>query len=462
MSISGLLSTARDSLNVSQMAIDITGGNVANVNTPGYTRQRVHMTSVNNINVGDVSAQVGVGVSQVERVYDRYINSQIIEQQQNTGYSDSMLQGLQNIEGVLDDTNGGGLNDQLNSFWAACESLSQNPGGQVERSTLLSTAQNLTSTLTTYKQGLDTINTDMNNNIADVVAKINSDTSQIADINLRILGSAANNGDNNDLIDKRSQVIKDLSSLVNIRQIENADGTINVYLPDGHALVENTKSQSLRVVKVGNAISNVVYSADTAGGSLNSTLTKGKLGAFVQLQDTIIPEYINDINNFTIAFSNSVNGLHRVGFDAYGNTGTDFFTIADTTNAAGTVGVNSAIAADVNRIAASTTVSGDGENANQLASVQNELLMNSNTSTLNSFLSSMVGQIGSQVANANTNSTYQTAIMNSLDNQWQSTSGVSIDEEMINLMKYQMGYNASGRLITTVNNLLDTLMGIIK
>jgi flagellar hook-associated protein 1 len=462
MSISGLLSTARESLNVNQMAIDITGGNIANVNTPSYTRQRVDMTSINNVNVNGVSAQVGVGVGQVKQIYDRFINSQIVEQQQNTGYSDATLQGLQNIQGILDDTNGGGLNDQLNSFWAAWESLSQNPGGQVERSTLLSTAQNLTSTLTTYKQGLDSINKEMNNNIAGVVAQINSDTSQIADMNFLIMGPAGNNGDKNDLIDKRSQLLKDLGSLVNINQSENADGTINIYLPDGRALVESTNSQSLSVTIGGNARSSVEYSADISGGTLNSALTKGKLGAFVQLQDTIIPEYMNDLNDFTTTLSNRVNGFHKVGFDAYGNTGTDFFTITDAANAAGTIGVNSVIAADVNRIAASVTVSGDGGNANQIASVQNELLMNSNTSTLNSFLSSMVGQIGSQVADAKTNSDYQTAIMNSLNNQWQSISGVSIDEEMINLMKYQMGYNAAGRLITTVNSLLDTLMGIIK
>jgi len=141
MSISSLLFTSRDPLISNQTAIDIAGGNIANVDTPGYSRQRTDLSSV--VNVKSASAQIGVAVSRIERVYDRFVESQIIDQQKNTGYSDTFLQGLQNIEVMTDDTRGGGIGDQLSKFRSSWGDLSKNPGGIVEQSALLSAGENL-------------------------------------------------------------------------------------------------------------------------------------------------------------------------------------------------------------------------------------------------------------------------------------------------------------------------------
>ena len=157
MAISNLLLTARDSLFAHRLAIDLTGGNVANVNTPGYTRQRLEMKSVGSVNIRG-NTQIGVAISRVERIYNQYIESQFIEQKQKSSYSDTLLQGLQNIERTLDDTSGNGINDRLNQFWSSWESLSNNPAGKVERNDLLFAAKNLAEALNSYKQNLDTIN----------------------------------------------------------------------------------------------------------------------------------------------------------------------------------------------------------------------------------------------------------------------------------------------------------------
>jgi flagellar hook-associated protein 1 len=195
---------------------------------------------------------------------------------------------------------------------------------------------------------------------------------------------------------------------------------------------------------------------------VNAAMTKGKLGAYVELQDSVVPKYIDYLDDFAQALATRVNEIHGSGFDAYKNAGLAFFEIPDMDNIAGTIRVNTAISADVNRIAASKSVTGDGENASALAAVQNELIMNSNTSTLNSFMATVVGEIGSEVATAKTNSNHQTIIMNHLQNQRESVSGVSIDEEMIRLIKYQMGYNAAGRLCSVCDEMLDTLMNLVK
>jgi flagellar hook-associated protein 1 FlgK len=143
MSISSLLFTSRDPLISNQMAIDIAGGNIAHVDTPGYSRPQTDLSSVVNVNVNAASAQIGFAVSRIERVYDRFIEFQIIDQQQNTDYSNTFLQGLQNIEVMIDDTQGGGIGDQLSKFWSSWGDLSKNPGGIVEQSALFSTGENL-------------------------------------------------------------------------------------------------------------------------------------------------------------------------------------------------------------------------------------------------------------------------------------------------------------------------------
>jgi len=205
----------------------------------------------------------------------------------------------------------------------------------------------------------------------------------------------------------------------------------------------------------------MVCAAGAPGESLNNALTKGKLGAYIELQSEIVPQYVDYLNQFTTTLVSRVNELHASGYDAYNNTGEGFFTIADASNASGTIEVSSLIVADANRIACSASVSGDGEIAGNIAAVQDELLMDNTTSTLNSYVAAMVGQIGNQVANAETENDYQTLIMNQLDNQRESVSGVSIDEEMIQLIKYQMGYTAAGKLCNTVNEMLDTLMSLV-
>lgn len=598
MSINSLLFTARDALIANQMAIDITGGNIANVNTPGYSRQRTDLKSVGGVDVGGGTTQIGVTVSGIQRIYDRFIEAQIIDQRQNTGYSETLLQGLQNIEMTIDDTQGAGISDQLSRFWSSWSDLSKNPGGIVERSALLSTAQDLTDSLASYKNNLDAIKSDLGRSITHTVVQINEKIDEIRDLNIRIMETLGENGEKNDFLDKRTQALKELAALTNITQFENDNGMVNVYLSNGEPLLQGTLIQTLTVKQNAEGQSDV--SSSLSGETVNSALTGGKLGALIELQGRIIPEYINYIETFTQSFADRVNELHREGFDAYNNTGVNFFetpnavsqilggaeslydnigdeitaattwqnvyddgggsaglingdvisfsgssragetvsgsyTITDTatdtiqglltaienafgqqatasinasgqiaiadkitgrsgigltfdyteahvlnfgttltTNPsgqqghyaagtiAGTLRVNTVIAADINRFAASTSVTGNGDNAGLIAAVQNQLLMNNKTSSLGSFLAATVGQIGQEVAMAKTSSERHTVIAHLLDNQRESVSGVSIDEEMIRLINYQMGYNAAGKLVSIVDEMMDTLMGLVR
>lgn len=470
MSVSNLLLTARDSLNAYQLAIDITGSNIANVNTPGYTRQRAEFESVGSINVKAKSAQLSVNIDRISQIYNSYIDSQVVTQQQNTGYSEEMLQGLQNIEVIIDDTNGGGLSEALNAFWASWEDLSQNPEGSIERSALYSASENLVDTISFYQQNLDDLNGELKNSITDVIGQINDKISEITSINSRLVSAGENVGDNNDLLDKRREALKELSSMIDINYIENADGTINVYLSNGQPLLQSHIGHNLSYEPTADGQMNI-YSKDVSDQPLNNAIKKGKLGALMELHTQTVPEYLDYLDDFAFALANSVNDAHKSGYDAYQNTGVAFFevSVSDpsdpncTENAAATIKINPDIMSDLYRIAASSSVTGDGVNASKIASIQeNMLTIGDKPSTLYSFVSSIVGLIGHQVSSAQTEDDHQTIILTNLTNQRESVSGVSIDEEMISLTKYQMGYTAAAKLCNTANELLDELMSILK
>ena len=462
MSINNLLYTVRDTFTANQLALSVVGANIANVNTPGYSRQRVDMVAVGDVDIKGLGAQFGVSVQQISRIYNRYIESQVLQQQQTTAYSDTMLQSMQNIETIMDDTNGGGINEQLDRFWTSWEDLANNPSGKLERNALLSTGESLAGSIVSYKRSLDSVNTELNYSIADIIPLINDKIREIADLTARIIEAGTNTGDINNILDKRTIAFQELGSMVNIDYFESSNGTVSVFLANGEPLLQGALAQTLSFKLTTNGKADI-YSTNSPN-AINDAITSGKLGAYMELQHTILPGYMDDLNDMTTALATRVNALHSSGFDADGNMGQEFFTISNVDNPSSSIKVNPAIAADINRIAASASVSGDGENATKLAAVRDEFLMGGlpPKQTLSDFLATMVGEIGRQTANAKTNSDRQTVIMNYLSNQRESVSGVSIDEEMILMAQYQMGYSAAGKLSTMVNEMMDILMEIIE
>jgi flagellar hook-associated protein 1 FlgK len=190
---------------------------------------------------------------------------------------------------------------------------------------------------------------------------------------------------------------------------------------------------------------------------------KGKLAALLNVRDDFIPDYKEKLDDLAKEIIAQVNDAHKKGYDTYQNTGSNFFVPAGADSIAKNMAVTSEIIADVNRIAASAVVSaGNGATAQEIASLKDLLLMNNDTASFGSYYGSMVGEIGRDVADANSNAEQQDAILTQLVAHRESKAGVSVDEEMMNIIKYQLGYNAAGKLCQTVNELMDTLMSLIK
>jgi flagellar hook-associated protein 1 FlgK len=461
MGVNAALNTARLGLAASQFAIDVTSANVSNVNTPGYVRQRPEFEATGSIDVLTKNFQVGVDIQQVQRIYDRYLESQIVSNGKDVGYSKTKKDYLQRIEGIFNEVNGGGINDLLGKFWASWQNLSANPQGLGERAVVLAAAEDLSSMFREFSGNLTATTMDVRSDISGMVSNINSDIEKIGELNIQIAGEGINRGDANLLLNERSRLLNSLAEKIGINYIEDASGQIAIYLSGGDSVVQGAGVRKLEIVGDDIRIEGTTQ-------PITSGITSGNLGAMLELRDRVIPGYLDSLNELAAGIVNTVNDQHRKGYTAGGEVAGDFFVpIAVTTpvnsTAARNIAVSAEISGNLEKIAASATVNDDGENAGAIGALSNKVInWGTSTSTINGFYSALTAQVGLDVNNAVNKNDHRIIIKNQLVEQWESSSGVSIDEEMMNLIKYQMGYTAAGRLVTVTNELLDTLINLGK
>ena len=281
MSINGLLHVSWDAITSNQIAMNLTGANIANVNTPGYTRQSPEFVSTGSVDVASRRADYGVRVQNIERLYNRYLETQLMDQAEKAGFDDTRQQILGRVEGVFNETSGSGLSDSLDKFWNSWDTLSSNPTSQVAKYSVVSAASNLTSMFQENSDVLSGVQKDIKDSMSVTVADINSQTSEIAKLNVEILATGAENGSANNLLDRRSELLKGLAGNINVSYYENDNGTLSVFLAGGKLLVGGSISAELSV-----KISDGTVTLGSDATSLNNIITGGRLGAMIEMDGT--------------------------------------------------------------------------------------------------------------------------------------------------------------------------------
>jgi flagellar hook-associated protein 1 len=458
--IGRILNTARDAILANLTAMNVTGSNIANVNTPGYSRLRPDFGSIGVFNAATDQQQIGVKITSIDRLYDKYLDAQMVQQEQYGAYSQSQLDVLNNVEGIFNESTGGGINDLLSQFWGAWSQLSANPSGITERDSLVSVSQSLASMFRQKATELINTQNDTNKEIASTVTELNSDLAQMADYNDKIVQIENSGGTAADLRDKRTELLRKISQIVDVNYYEEANGSLNVFISNGRSLVEGTNVWNLDVkANTNNSSYYDIVFADTPSDVINNDLKGGKLAGLINIRDTKVAGYLDDLNSMASTIITRVNTLHSSGYDLNGNVGGNFFSTAST--AARDMQVDPSIVADVRKIAAGTTVNSDGDNAGSIAAIKDDAsLMGSGSMTIDNFYESLTSRVGQDVVDAQNSLDHQTSVMNQVENQREAVSGVSLDEEMLNLIKYQAAYNAAGRLCATVNTMMGTLMNL--
>lgn len=440
---------AAQALDVDQGALNVTSNNIANASTPGYSREVVNLTEKTPVESGNLTVGMGVDLKQIQSVRDQVLSLLIAEQTTQQGGAQTKLNALQQVQGLFSDpTQGIGAN--LTAFFNSISQLSTNPTDLAERQSVITAAQNLVSSFNQAAQNLGTIQSSLNQSVSQSVDQINSLTTQIAQINAQVGQLQQLGKDPGSLLDQENQLINQLSQLTNVNEIQTEHG-MTLTTGNGTALVVGNQSFALQLGNGPTGMQDVF----AQGQDITSTIQSGNLGGAIQVRDQDIPGILNQVNTLAGDFATSFNAAQATGFDLNGNPGQALFSFT----AGGAAASLSLATTDPNAIAASSdgTTGSNGNIANLMA-VESQPLASGETPT--DSYANIVAQSGTLASQAHSDLVASTTSLNQLNDQLGAISGVSINEETANLLNYQNAFSAAARVVTTVDQLTQTVLSM--
>ena len=471
------LNAARTSLEVNQKSIEIIGNNISNVNTEGYSRQQAVLETYPATNFGDFFIGQGVKVSDVARQHDVFIQHEIQQKSAEFGYQDAMTRPLSELEqvfGVTEDN----ISTDIDNFFDSLHELSANPSDLVQRNNVLLQGNVLATSFNTIITDLDSIKNNINDTVIAEVNGINQQLQEISDLNDRIFQIEIHGQTANSARDERDTVIKSLGVTLGAETYETENGMVSVQLPGGLPLVEGTIAMNITTDTTG---SDLVLQLHAGGVTRDLGLSHlgGQFEGLVEMRDSFIPELEGDINKLAYELSVQVNQQHMAGGALDSTTNNIFFTVppnyvqsppapAPTATEYAEAARNMAVAiTDPRKIAAADAPAnpgdaiavGDNRNALELANIGANYLVDG----IDNF-NSLYGQITAKVGvESNQNQLSLKGVEDSLvqlENFRDGLVGVSLEEEMISLIQFQRGFESSAKFLSTIDEMMNTIMGI--
>ena len=458
-SIYGIVNTALSALNTYTSAIDVINTNIGNVETPGYSRQQAIIQARAPINTANGVIGTGVGVTNVERIYNSFLTTQLNSAMQDMGKWTAQRESLSSVESVFSDSSDASLSSTMASFWNSWQNLVNNPSGATERSVLVNSAANLTKAFNNMSSQLSAIQKGIDKSVVDNVSLVNQIVQKIANLNQSIQQNQAAGQDTNTYKDELDTQVANLSNLININTYTNANGQISIQLAGGKPLVEGLSTWALSTqTNALTGLQDVTWSNGGAATVVNGNITGGKLGGYLNVRDTLIAGYQTQLNTLAMSIMQNVNSQHLSGYNIYGNTGNYWFFSWTSTSAAN-ITVNPTILSDPGLVAAATTdAPGDGSNAAAIANLQNSSILSGGT--FSDYYSSLTSKVGLDVQTTNSSYSSQSAAVQAYQNLRDSYSSVSIDEEQTKLILYQNAYTAAAKLMTVLDEMMKALLNM--
>ena len=453
--LSAGLEIARRALRAHQFTLNVLGSNIANVETPGYSRRRVELQPGMDIHTSSGSMGTGVDVRGVSRVRDGILDKSYRGHNTDFGRWGSMQETLSRVESAFPADDSSGLGPALGEFWKAWNELANQPESGSARIAVREKGRALTDTFQRLDSHINSLVEDVNGEISTSVDRINSISGRLATLNAMVVSAKTNGDEPSGLLDERNRLVDELSGIANVQVEENAAGSLTVQL-GSEVLVQGPQSRALEVAQESdpNSGSNVIRWQDT---KLEPVVTGGRLSGLIASRDDRIAAYRQSLDDIAAALVAETNRLHATGVGFDGSTGHNFFDPARVH--AGDIRIDAAIEGDVNVIAASAGGErGDGRQALAIAQIAGLKLLGNGTQTIAAAYRSVVGRIGLDTSQAQSFQDAQGAILDQIDSQRADVSGVSLDEEMTQMMATQHAYQAMVRVTTTIDQMLDSIV----
>jgi len=462
-----LLNIAKSALMTNQTNVSVASHNLANVNTKGYSKQESMMYAkpgVRTINgiIGD-----GVDISEIRRREAKFAERRLFEENTQYRHWETRRQIMDQMEVLFSGVGESDLNTWITKFFNAWEDLSGNPSDMVFRAELTKQAKSLTDNFHSLSSEIDQIRGNITDEIISDVHQVNELLYKIDELNMEIANIQYNGVKANDLQDRRAQHLRALSDFLDIDIHERQNGKIAVF-HQGHLLVSDNMVFEISAEKVKQ--NNVV----TTNLQINNTdieINSGKIGGLFQVQENMLDSYKESIDAIAASIVEQVNSTHTLGFDLNGDLGINFFDPGKQT--AGSIALNDEITQDLKKIAAASGTHdwpagihvsngiGDNSNALRIAELRYLRVMQNNSTTFEEVYNKLYAEVGFDASDAIQNEDSHLLLVEQLQNYRDSTVGVSSDEELADIEKFQNAYAASARLINIADEMFQSLINML-
>lgn len=444
------LNIAASGLNAQQTAMDTISENLTNANTPGYVSESAVLEPEpggNTLGVGD-----GVRVTGVVQNADQLLATTAQQTQGVLSQSTALQQILQGAQSVLPEPSSSGIGAALSSFWQAWDAVNQDPSNPAPRTQIVDLAQNLVADFQQASSQLSALQGNAESQVSSAVGTVNTELAQVASLNVQIGATQGSGGPANSLIDQQNAIITQLASSIGAVAVPQGNGTTNIVV-GGVTLVQGAWSDT---VGVSGGAGTMALVAQTSGATVptSSGSVAGELAAVNQY----LPSYQGQLDATANALATTVNTQLAQGYTSTSTPGSDFPLFVGS-GAAGLT-VNAAIVANPQLIAASATsaqpdATNDGGNAQALAELYNA------PTGPDAQYQSLIESLGSQVQAVNNQVQAQTSVANAAQQNLQAVEGVNTNDQMVQMLTYQQAYQASAKLVSTVDTMMQALIAAV-
>jgi len=463
MSDFSALQSALSGLMAHRRAMEVIGHNIANVNTEGYTRRRIDLQPAGTNAAPGVWSRAtqtgdGVNVAGVTRMREEFLDLRTRRELGTNGSAQQLSKVMDQIEALMPEPSDTGLAARLSEFWGAWDDAAAQPGEPALRSALLQQADSLARTLNSIAGSLVDLRGSLVSDAKTLVAQVNADSAHVAGLNESIVAALGNGLDPADLEDQRDLIIDRIVAQTGATTRRQNDGSVDVFLGGG-TLVRGSRSEALAVAPGG------PLDPPYTGTGLQKTEVRwaldgyrvdalsGRIGADLQGINNVAPHYLQQLDGVASRLVSDLNTLHRTGKGLNsGDVNLDFFDPAGVT--AATIALSASVVGQPSRIA---LASGTGGRLDSSLGHAIAALVGSSTGA-DALHRTLIGQLGVDVQSAQRRADVQSKITTQVQSERHSVIGVSLDEEMTSLVATQRAYEASARVITAVDQMLDILI----
>ncbi|MEO1267186.1 MAG: flagellar hook-associated protein FlgK [Myxococcota bacterium] len=462
MSITNMLNIGRHALGAYQAAMDVSSQNAANAGVEGYSRRRGTLSS---LGLGrDRRTSAGVMMSAPERVIDQYSTASTRQAQANASYQESRLSALQQLESILAPQDGGlalRIEELLDSF----SRLSSQPGGFAERESVLYAAEGLADDFQATRSQLARLRDPISGLVSGQVDEINDLTVDIAELNALIRSAEAAQGEASELRDERDELLDRLSELTGAQMLEQDDGTVTASLPSGAVLVSSEMASELDTREINGQIELVLYSSEGAERVLKPDSAGGELGGTLTSFNEDMGQAVDTLDQIAYGLATTINDLHSQGFGLDGATGRGLFAdLAGPEGAAALLAVSADLVDNPDGVAATRSAGqlpGGSDLALELSKLRDAPIASLDNRSAFGALTDLRTDTGRSLNRASAETRIAEGQVEAFSNVRESVRGVSLDEELSDLLKHQRGYEAASRVVRAADEMMQTILNLV-